>query len=162
MSIKQLFTTLYKHHIRCYSGAMDAQPSIRVVLDTNVVFEGLTKRTGVPGTIINAWYGNLIKVCVTDTLAYEYVDVLTRKLSAVRIGLTMSALGTLLESAELITVYYRWRPSSPDPGDEFIIDCALNANAPLVTANLKDFRLAQQTLGLRVLTPKQLLVLLAK
>ena len=140
---------------------MDVQQSIRVVLDTNVVFEGLTKQAGVAGTIIDAWYGRLLRVCVTDALAYEYIDVLTRKLSAKRTEVAMSAFATLLTSAELITVYYRWRPSSPDPGDEFVIDCAMNANAPLVTSNLKDFRLAQQTLGLRVLTPKQLLALLA-
>jgi predicted nucleic acid-binding protein len=132
------------------------------VLDTNVVFEGLTKRGGVSGTIINAWYGGLVHVCITDAMAYEYIDVLTRKLSAERAAIATSALATLLTSAELVTVYYRWRPSSPDPGDEFVIDCAMNANAALVTLNLKDFRLAQQTLGLQVLTPKQLLALLAK
>lgn len=140
---------------------MEVPQSTRVVLDTNVVFEGLTKQSGVAGTIINAWYGGLIKVCVTDALAYEYIDVLTRKLSAERIEVVTSALATLLTSAEFITVYYRWRPSSPDPDDEFVIDCAMNANAALVTSNLKDFRLAQQTLGLQLLAPKQLLALLA-
>ncbi|MCB0108413.1 MAG: putative toxin-antitoxin system toxin component, PIN family [Caldilineaceae bacterium] len=150
------------HRIRCYSGAMNAMPKPRVVLDTNVVFEGLTKRAGVAGTIVNAWYGGLITVCVTDAMVYEYVDVLSRKLSAKRVTVTNSALATLLTSAEFVTVYYRWRPSSPDPGDEFVIDCAMNANAALVTSNLKDFRLAQRTLGLQVLTPKQLLALLAK
>ena len=134
----------------------------RVVLDTNVVFEGLTKRGGVAGTIINAWFGGVIQVCVTDALAYKYIDVLTRKLSAERIETTIAALGTLWGKAELVTVYFRWRPSSPDPADEFVIDCALNANAVLVTANLKDFRAAQQELGLQVLSPQQLLMWVAK
>lgn len=129
----------------------------RVVLDTNVVFEGLTKRAGVSGTIINAWHGGLLTVCVTDAMVYEYTDVLTRKLSTERIAVTIAALGTLLASTEFTTVHYRWRPSSPDPGDEFVIDCAMNANATLITSNLKDFRLAQQTLGLQILTPQQLL-----
>jgi hypothetical protein len=38
----------------------------------------------------------------------------------------------------------------------------MNANAPVVTANLRDFRLAQQTLGLRVLTPLDFLKQLAE
>jgi hypothetical protein len=42
---------------------------------------------------------------------------------------------------------------SPDPGDDHVIDCAMNASVPVVTANVQDFRLAQQTLGLVVLTP---------
>lgn len=136
---------------------MDKVAKPRVVLDTNVVFEGLTKRSGVSGTIINAWYGRLLTVCVTDAVVYEYTDVLTRKLSTERIAVTIAALGTLLASTEFITVYYRWRPSSPDPGDEFVIDCAMNANAALVTSNLKDFRRAQETMGLQILTPRQLL-----
>ena len=140
---------------------MNAASKPCVVLDTNVVFEGLTKRAGVAGTIINTWYGGLITVCVTDTLVYEYVDVLSRKLSAKRTTITNAALGTLLTATEFVTVYYRWRPSSPDSGDEFVIDCAMNANAALVTSNLKDFRLAQRTLGLQVLTPQELLALLA-
>ena len=70
-------------------------------------------------------------------------------------------LATLLSSADLITIYYRWRPSSPDPGDELVIDCAMNANAILVTANIRDFRNAQRTLGLQVMTPVQFLSLLA-
>ncbi|MCE7983436.1 MAG: putative toxin-antitoxin system toxin component, PIN family [Caldilinea sp. CFX5] len=141
---------------------MKAKQGLRVVLDTNVILEGLTKQAGVAGTIINAWSGELLTVCVTDAMVYEYIDVLTRKLSPARLPTVASALATLLTSAELVTVYYRWRPSSPDPGDEFVIDCAMNANAALITSNLKDFRLAQQTLGLQVLTPKQLLVLLAQ
>jgi putative PIN family toxin of toxin-antitoxin system len=141
---------------------MNAKQRLRVVLDTNVVLEGLTKRSGVAGTIISAWSGGFLTVCVTDAMVYEYIDVLTRKLSPVRLPTITSALATLLSSAEIVTVYYRWRPSSPDPGDEFVIDCAMNANVALITSNLKDFRLAQQTLGLQLLTPKQLLVWLAK
>jgi predicted nucleic acid-binding protein len=62
-------------------------------------------------------------------------------------------LGKLLDQAEFVTVYFTWRPSSPDPGDEHIIDCAMNAGATVVTSNTRDFQKAKQTLGLRVITP---------
>jgi predicted nucleic acid-binding protein len=50
---------------------------------------------------------------------------------------------------------------SPDPGDEHVIDCAMNARAPVVTVNTRDFRLAAQTLGLVVLTPVEFVTRLA-
>ena len=65
--------------------------------------------------------------------------------------------GNSVGSAEPVSVYYRWRPSSPDPSDEFVVDCVMNANAVLVTSNVKDFRQAEYSLSLNVMTPVQLL-----
>ncbi len=54
------------------------------VIDTNVVFEGLTKQGGACGLIIDAWRAGLFEACVANALAFEYEDVLARKLSAKR------------------------------------------------------------------------------
>lgn len=136
--------------------------SIRVVLDTNVIFEGLTKQTGACGLLINAWRAGLITVCVTNTLLYEYEDVLGRKLSEWRYVKIITLLDKLLdESAEYVRIYYSWRPSSPDPGDDHVVDCALTANAILVTSNLRDFYSAKDNLGLQVMTPVAFVRLLA-
>lgn len=89
---------------------MTAEPPIRVVIDTSVVFEGLTKQGGAAGLIINAWLAGLIEVCVSDDL---------------------------------------------------VIDCAMNASAIVITSNLRDFRTAQASLGLQVMTPTQLITELA-
>jgi hypothetical protein len=62
-------------------------------------------------------------------------------------------VGRLFAQARFVPVYFSWRPMSPNPGDDHVIDCAMNAGVPVVTANVQDFRLAQQTLGLVVLTP---------
>ena len=56
----------------------------RVVVDTNVLFEGLTKQGGAAGLIVDAWLTGWIVVCVSNALAYEYEDVLSRKLSVAR------------------------------------------------------------------------------
>ncbi|MCA9968879.1 MAG: putative toxin-antitoxin system toxin component, PIN family [Anaerolineales bacterium] len=125
----------------------------RIVLDTNVVFEGLTKRDSFSGLLIDYWFAGVVQVAVSDSLAYEYVAVLSRKLSRRRWQQTRIALANLLRKANQTVIYFSWRPSSPDPGDEMVIDCAMNANAILVTLNVRDFRLAQQELGLRVMTP---------
>ncbi len=134
---------------------------LRVVLDTNVVFEGLTKRQGACGIIIDAWLAGLIRVYVSDALVYEYADVLSRKLSAKRWERAKIALATLLQNAQFVALHYTWRPSSPDPADDKVIDCATNVNAIIVTSNLRDFRKAEKELGVSVITPLQLVQLLA-
>lgn len=139
---------------------MNDEP-VKVVLDTNVIFEGLTKRNGSCGLIIDAWLAGLIRVYVSDALAYEYADVLSRKLSSERWNQVKVALSTLLHIAEYVPLYYTWRPSSPDPGDDMVIDCAMNANVMIITSNLKDFRKAQRELGVVVMTPVELIALLA-
>ncbi|MCI0396539.1 MAG: extracellular solute-binding protein, partial [Chloroflexi bacterium] len=50
-----------------------------------------------------------------EPVAYEYTDVLSRKLSDKRWQDLKPVLGTLLSRAELTIVYFTWRPSSPDP-----------------------------------------------
>jgi predicted nucleic acid-binding protein len=124
-----------------------------VVIDTNVLFEGLTKQGGAAGLIIDAWRAGSLRVYVSTALAYEYADVLSRKLSAARWQRIKPVLGALLAQVEFAPIYYSWRPSSPDPGDEHVIDCAMNAGATVISANVRDFQLAKRTLGLRVMTP---------
>jgi putative PIN family toxin of toxin-antitoxin system len=140
---------------------MSTVPLLRVVIDTNVVFEGLTKQGGSAGFIIDAWLAGLIQVCVSNALAYEYQDVMSRKLSTVRWGQLQPVLGTLLSVAEFTPIYFSWRPTSPDAGDDLVIDCAINASAIVITSNVRDFRSAQESLGLEVMTPIQLVVELA-
>jgi predicted nucleic acid-binding protein len=141
---------------------MPAQSPLRVIIDTNVVFEGLTKQGGAAGLVIDCWQAGLFRVYVAAALAYEYTDVLSRKLSDTRWQLIKPVLGGLLTQAEFVIVYYTWRPMSPDPGDEHVIDCAMNAGAIVITENIRDFKAAKEALGLRVLTPVQLLRILAK
>jgi len=135
----------------------DASP-LRVVIDTNVVFEGLTKKGSAAGLIVDAWLAGLVRVYVSNALAYEYADVLSRKLSEARWQRLKPVVGTLLSRAQFVTIYYSWRPVSPDPGDDHLVDCALNAGAIVVTSNVRDFRTAEESLGLRVMTPVEAVI----
>jgi putative PIN family toxin of toxin-antitoxin system len=140
---------------------MSSLPLLRVVVDTNVVFEGLTKKGGASGLIIDAWLAGLMVVCVSNTLAYEYDDVLSRKLAKERWIQIQPVLAGLISIAEYTNIYFSWRPTSPDPGDDLAIDCAMNAAAIVVTSNIKDFRSAREWLGLRVMTPVEFVSVLA-
>ena len=60
-----------------------------------------------------------------------------------------------------VVIHYSWRPVSPDPGDEHVIDCAMNAGATVITSNVRDFERAKDALGLHVMTPAEAIVQLA-
>jgi putative PIN family toxin of toxin-antitoxin system len=132
---------------------MHELPLLRVVVDTNVLFEGLTKQGTASSLIIDSWVAGLIVVCISNAIACEYEDVLSRKLSEVRWRKLEPLLMHLLSMARYTHIYFSWRPTSPDPGDDLAIDCAMNASAILVTFNVKDFQRAKESLGLPVMTP---------
>jgi len=137
---------------------MSTVPPFRVVIDTNVLFEGLTKRGSAASLIIDAWLAGLLQVFVSNVLAYEYTDVLSRKLSESRWQSLKPVLGTLLAQVRFTAIYYSWRPISPDPADEHVIDCAMNAGAIVVTSNVRDFQTAKESLGLQVMTPGEIVM----
>lgn len=140
---------------------MPARP-LRATIDSNVVFEGLTRQGGASGLIIEAWLAGLFRACVSNSLAYEYADVLSRKLSEARWHRIRPVLGELLASAEFVIVHYSWRPNSPDAADEHLVDCAMNAGAVIVTSNVRDFRLAARELGVPVVTPVEFVIRLSE
>jgi len=136
--------------------------SLRTVIDTNVIFEGLTRKESACGLVIDAWRAGLFTVCISDALAYEYDDVLSRKLSEYRWNEIKPVLTELIgKQAEFVKMWFSWRPVSPDPGDDHIIDCAMNARAIVVTSNVRDFDKAVRTLGLKVMTPVKFIEYLA-
>lgn len=141
---------------------MPSKTTYRFVIDTNVVFEGLTKKGSASAYLIDAWYAELFDAYVSTTMAYEYIDVLARKLSPDNWNRLQPAVGKLLSTANLVTIYYSWRPISPDFGDDHVIDCAMNASASVVTWNLRDFRAAEESLGLSLLSPVEAVLLLTE
>ena len=128
---------------------------LRIVIDTNTLFEGLTKKGSASDLIVSAWLAGLLNVYASNALAYEYESTLSNKLSSSRWQQARPILRRMLKYVQFVPIYYSWRPSSPDPGDEHVIDCALNANATIITANLRDFKPAQQELGLPVMSPAE-------
>ena len=130
----------------------------RVVVDTNVLFEGLTKR-GACASVVDLWVRQEVTVCVSTAVALEYEDVLGRKLGGAKRAKALPALQALLSRAEFVAVLTRVRPLSPDPDDDRVIECAYNGHASIVTRNLKDLRIAQEVLGVPVLAPEELLEL---
>jgi predicted nucleic acid-binding protein len=134
---------------------------IRAVIDTNVLFEGLTY-LGPSAKVIDAWVARKFRPYVSTALALEYQDVLARKLTPMRGESALLALQGLLARCEYVPIYYSYRPASRDPGDDFVVDCVLNSHSMLVTQNAKDFAIASRELGFQVLRPSGFLGILAQ
>jgi hypothetical protein len=87
-------------------------------------------------------------------LALEYEEVLTGQGAIALRNRKARALQALLTRAEFIPIAITYRPQSPDPGDDLVIDCVMNGRAGLVTSNLRHFRKAALKLGFPLWTPQ--------
>lgn len=132
---------------------------LRAVIDTNVVFEGLT-HLGPSAKVLDAWVGRRFRPCISTTLALEYRAVLMNKLAPLRGEAALMALQALLARGEYVPIYFSYRPASRDPGDDFIVDCVVNSGSVLVTKNARDFLAASRQLGFPILRPEAFLPLI--
>ena len=129
---------------------------LRAVVDTNVLVEGLTLR-GESGRVIEAWRDTRFIPCVSTALALEYEEVLLRRFPVARHENVQAALQALLDRSEYVPVHFRVRPASPDPDDDFVLECALNAQAALVSRNDADLRNPCSILKIDYLSPTEFL-----
>jgi putative PIN family toxin of toxin-antitoxin system len=134
----------------------------RVVLDTSVVVAGLRTRSGAGNAVLRLAASRRLILLATPPLFLEYEEVLRRPEHRLAHGLTpeqfdefMSELAAVIEPVES---HFRWRPQMPDPGDEMVLEAAINGEADaLVTYNVADFRAAAERFGTLVINPGDLL-----
>jgi len=62
----------------------------------------------------------------------------------------------IVAMAEPVESHFMWRPQLRDPGDELVLEAAVNGQAAaIVTYNLRDFGDVHLQFGVEVLTPIQ-------
>jgi predicted nucleic acid-binding protein len=103
-----------------------------------------------------------LRLVASSTLFLEYEDVLLRPEQRLAHGLSEEEVEMFLASLagwiEPVDIHFRWRPQTTDPGDEMVLEAALNGRADaLVTHNVRDFAAAALRFGLAVLTPQEVL-----
>lgn len=134
----------------------------RVVLDTSVLVAGFRSRKGASNLLLRHVAQGSLRPLVTTALFLEYEDVLRRPEHRLATGMSERdverALAAFASAAEPVEVHFRWRPQLADPGDELVLEAAVNGRADaLVTHNVRDFARAGLRFELRVLTPQQYL-----
>ena len=88
----------------------------------------------------------------------EYEAVLRRPEHLAAAQISTADVDVLLDAialvAEPIRISYLWRPMLPDPGDDLVLETAVNARAEVVvTFNRRDFALASARFGFEVVSP---------
>lgn len=129
------------------------------VFDTNVFVSALRSRRGASFRLLSLVGSGRFELVLSVPLALEYEAVGLRTLPA--IGLPRAAFDDVLNfvcgAARHQPVYYSWRPTLPDPGDDMVLEVAVAASgATVVTHNVRDFAGAER-LGVPVCRPQDFL-----
>jgi putative PIN family toxin of toxin-antitoxin system len=143
---------------------MNRDNPYQIVLDTSVLVSGLRSTQGASYKFLTILNDSRWQVNVSVGLVLEYEAVLKRNLS--QIPLTSDQIDRVLNDicsfANHRSISYQWRPISPDPDDDFIIDLAVASQSDfIITYNQKDLEPAAQ-FGIQVVTPKQFLQIMGE
>ena len=134
----------------------------QVVIDTNVIIAALKSRRGASFKLISLIDSNLFKINLSVSLLLEYEDVLKRE--TIEIPLKNKDIDDILDYlckiANKREIFYLWRPFLKDPGDDFVLELAVESQSDfIITYNLKDFK-GIEKFGLKAVTPREFLKLI--
>lgn len=140
---------------------------IRCLLDTNVLVAGLASSQGASYALLQGVASEKIEIAASTALWLEYESVLKRDeiralhgFDAMQIDRILSALAVWVRP---VMLHYVWRPQLRDPGDEMVLEAAVNGQVQaIVTHNTRDFARVAPEFGLQVLTPAQAVLLMEK
>jgi len=129
------------------------------VLDTNVLVAGLRSRRGASFRLMRLLGKGRFRTVLSVPLVLEYESACKRQSRAVR--LTYADIDDILDYlcrvSDCRQIFYLWRPFLRDPGDDMILEVAVEAETEfIVTHNLRDFSGAEQ-FGVLVVTPQSFL-----
>ncbi len=132
---------------------------MRLVLDTDVLVAALRSDRGASRQLLIRALDRDIEVLASVPLMLEYEAVLTRPEHLAASGLTAEQVNQVLDALVkvLIPVHmsFRWRPRLKNPGDEMVLETAVNGEAGwLVTFNLRHLAVAAREFGIHVSRPR--------
>jgi len=130
------------------------------VLDTSVLVAAIRGPGGASRFVVRAGLTGLYVPLISTPLILEYESVMTRPEHEAVSGLTAGEVGEILDqfvaASEQVRFFYTWRPAVNDPGDEMVLETAVNGQADgIVTFNIRDFRRVEERFGIGVMTPQQ-------
>lgn len=135
---------------------------MKLVLDTDVMVAAMRSPRGASAAILRAARSGRITLAASVPLAVEYEAVCRQPQHCMASGLADWEvdifLSAVIAMVEPVTTHFLWRPQLRDPGDEMVLEAAVNGAADaLVTFNLRDFGDAPARFKMELLLPKQVM-----
>lgn len=129
-------------------------------MDTDTIVAAMRCPTGASAAMLRMARRGQVTLVGTVPLCLEYEGVCSRpdhrtaaQLSPHEVAIFLDAVIAMVEPTE---VWFLWRPQLRDPGDELVLEAAVNGRAAaIVTFNRKDFRVAADRFGLEILLPAE-------
>jgi putative PIN family toxin of toxin-antitoxin system len=135
---------------------------VRVVLDTNIIFQALKSNSGASFYILQLVRNRKIRLPISIPVFNEYEDVLKRPENLKQFGLSKKDIDEFLMFIAYIGlpihIYYNFRPNLKDENDNIFIELGLASNCDyIVTKNIKDFSTNNQLKfkDLKIITPAE-------
>ena len=132
------------------------------MLDTAVVVAAMRSPHGASAELLRRIAAGRATMLLSVALALEYEA--TCMLAEHRLAAGLSAAETgifvdgLIALAEPVQLFFRWRPQLRDPGDEMVLEAAVNGKASAIaTFNERDLREARHIFDIEVLRPGEVL-----
>jgi predicted nucleic acid-binding protein len=135
---------------------------VRLVLDTDVVVAAMRSPRGGSAELLRRIDNGKAIMLLSVALALEYEAICTLAEHRLASGLSASEAGIYVDGliglAEPVRAFFRWRPQLHDPGDELVLEAAVNGQADaIVTFNESHLREARSTFGIDVIRPAEAL-----
>lgn len=116
--------------------------------------------SGASAAILRAARHGSVTLLVSVPLGMEYEAVCSESEHRLAAGLSEREveifLDALLAMAEPVKTHFLWRPQLRDPGDEMVLEAAVNGRADaLVTFNVRDFGTVPARFGIELIIPRE-------
>ena len=138
------------------------------VLGTIILVAALWSRSGASYQIVERAVGGSLPYAVSVALALEYEAVLGRAAMREASWASRAELDLILDAVigqarRIMPIRTRLRPTLADPGDEMVLECAVQAGAlAIVTMNVRDFEPARDLFRMEAIRPGELLARIAR
>jgi putative PIN family toxin of toxin-antitoxin system len=136
---------------------------MRIVFDTSALISAIRSSSGAAAEIVRLLLLKEITLLLDYKLVCEYRDVALRLEHIAASRGTSEAAEAVIDALESVAtpvfVAVMHRPLSQDENDDMVLDVAINGRADtVVTNNVKDFKQAARHFGIKVRTPRELLM----
>jgi putative PIN family toxin of toxin-antitoxin system len=133
---------------------------VRYVMDTDVIVAAMRSPGGASAAILRAARNGRVTLLVSVPLGMEYEAVCSELEHQLVAGLSEREVEVFLDAvlamAEPVKTHFLWRPQLRDPGDEMVLEAAVNGRAnALVTFNVRDFGTVPARFGIDLMVPRE-------